>query len=368
MQIYQRYLSLYFLKYFINILMVVVTIFWLTQSIKLIELIALKGISIFDFLKITVLLLPPMLYIAIPVAIFIATLVLFNVLYNDRELAILSNSGLSKKNIIMPILKTAVLITIFHYIISFYLLPHSYREFKDLQNYFKNQFVSLLLEEKVFNAQSNNLTVYIDQRVNSNLFKGIFIFNSDNPDKPITIIAKSGYILKTDHGPEFLLYKGSHQEQNKITNTTSTVLFDEYKFQIKSNDSQLAQRIYDVNEMYIYELLDRLDSGKYDIERVVNAVQRTVWPLYDLAFVLCAASFMLGTYSRQGLGGKNLQAAITGIAFISLSLFANNLASKSFQSTILIFANVLFLILFSLMNLKSHQTILEIIYNKISKA
>lgn len=366
MQIYKRYVGSTFIKHFFNILLVVVTVFWLTQSIKLIELIAMKGISIAEFLQVTLLLLPPMLYIAIPIAVFISTLVLFNILYNDRELTILFNSGLSKASIIAPILKVTALITILHYIISFYLLPHSYREFKDLQNYFKNQFVSLLLVEKVFNVQSNDLTVYIDHRINNNLFDGIFIYNRHDPDKPVTIIAKSGYILNTENGPEFLLYKGSHQEENKITHTTSTGSFDEYRFHVASKVEPFAQRIYDVNEMYINELFAKLENGKFDIERVVNAAQRSVWPLYSLGFVLCAASFMLGTYNRKGLGGKNFQAAIVGIVFISLSLFANSLASQNFKSILLIFANLILLATFSIFNLSVGTMLLERLFKKFS--
>lgn len=345
MLIYQRYISLDFLKYFFNILLTVIIIFWLTQSLRLIELIAVKGISVTDFLKITVLLLPPMLYIAVPIASYIATLVLFNSLHNDRELTILNNSGLSRWQIIKPIAKVAACITILHYLVSFYFLPHSYREFKDLQDYFKNQFVSLLLEEKVFNTQSNNLTVYIDERINDTFFKGIFIYNNNNPQKPISIIAQSGHIIKTSKGPEFILYQGLHQEENKAANSTSSLIFEEYRFNIAPHANAPAVRFYDANEMYIDELLQKKEDGTYNSEYLVNANQRISWPLYSLAFVLAVSAFMVRGFDRRGLLSKNFISAIMGIVFIGLSLLSNSLAMKNHHLIPLMYLNIVLLFL-----------------------
>jgi lipopolysaccharide export system permease protein len=345
MLIYQRYISLDFLKYFFNILLTVIIIFWLTQSLRLIELIAVKGISVTDFLKITVLLLPPMLYIAVPIASFIATLVLFNSLHDDRELTILNSSGLSGWQIIKPIVRVAACIMILHYLVSFYFLPNSYREFKDLQDYFKNQFVSLLLEEKVFNTQSSNLTVYIDERINDTFFKGIFIYNNNNTQKPISIIAQSGHIIKTNKGPEFILYQGLHQEENKATDSTSTIIFDEYHFSIDPHASAPTVRFYDANEMYIDELLQKKEDGTYNAEHLVNANQRISWPLYSLAFVFTAAAFIVGGFDRRGLLNKNLISAIMGIVFIGLSLLSNSLAMKNHHLIPLMYLNIVILFL-----------------------
>lgn len=357
MLIFARYISIDFLKYFFNILLTVIIIFWLTQSLRLIELIAVKGVSIVDFLKITVLLLPPMLYIAVPIASFIAALILFNTLHDDRELTILNNSGLSRWQIIKPIVLVAGMIMIIHYMVSFYFLPKSYREFKDLQDYFKNQFASLLLEEKVFNTQSNNLTVYIDERINDTFFKGIFIYNNHTPQKPISIIAKSGHIIKSPKGPEFILYYGLHQEEDKIAKTTSTVLFDEYHFSIDPHINASAQRIFDANEMYIDELI-KLQDGRYNPEHLVNANQRISWPLYTLVFVYTAASFMVTGFSRRGLLKKNLLAVSVGVFFIGLSLLGNSLAMKNYQLIPIMYVNIILLFLVGLFNIMYQDNVL----------
>lgn len=353
MAVYFSYLSRTLLTYFLTILLVIVLIVWLTQSLKFIELITGKGISFTDFIMVTGLLIPPMVYAILPVALFISIIALFSHLTTDRELVVLKSSGFSNFQIARPVLFVSVIVIIMHFFVSFYLLPKSYREFKALHEHFKNKLVSFLLEEGVFNTQSNNLTVYIDEKINNNFFKGIFIYNSTNKDKPITIMSDSGHIIKTNEGPKFVLYNGTHQEFNTKNHNVSLISFDKYEFGLQEPDGNVAtNRIYDSNELFINELWEysRIESEKSNKSYLVNFHQRVIWPLYSVALSIVACGFMLGwRYNRNSIWVNNCIVGAVGILFVVLSLVINNLAMGNHFFVWIMYFNIMLCFLFGIL-------------------
>lgn len=349
MKIYFSYLARSLLTFFLTILFIIVLIVWLTQSLKFIELITGKGISFNDFLMVTGLLIPPMIYAVLPVAFFISIIALFSHLNNDKELVVLKTSGLSDFQIAKPVIFISLFVMVAHFLVSFYLLPKSYREFKELQEHFKNKLVTFLLEEGVFNTQSNNLTVYIEEKINDTYFKGIFIYNSENKEKPITIMADTGHIIKTNEGPKFILFNGTHQELNVKNNNVSLITFDKYEFGLKQYYAIPENRIYDSNEMYIGELWEQyqsLDSDKINKSYFVNLHQRIIWPVYSVVLSIVGSSFMLlGGYKRKNQWVKNASVAITGAVFIVLSLISNNLAMGHHSFVWAMYLNVILCLL-----------------------
>lgn len=313
----------------------------------------------FSFLKITAMLITPLSYIIIPIAILIASIMLINKLSHDRELVVLRNAGLSNTQIAKPIIIYALLVTIFNYAISLYFMPKSYREFKDMQEMFKNKYLSLFLEEGVFNSQINNLTVYIDEKTDDANFKGIFIYDNRKPDKPSTIMADSGSITRTTKGPEFLLKNGSQQEENKSSGNISLVFFDSYRFNLSLFTETSLIRSYDVNELYINQLFDAENlSDNIKHEFAVNAHQRLIWPMYTIVLVLLSLGMMLsGYYSRRNYTVKNLITAMVSGGAVILSLIFNNLALKHGVLIPLLYANCLFFMILGIKLLQRYEQI-----------
>jgi len=356
---YTKYIIQQVNAYFFSVLFILIAMVWLTQSLRLIDLITNKGIDIFSFLKITAMLITPLSYIIIPIAMLISTIMLASKLSHDRELVVLRNAGLSNFQIAKPIIIYATLITILNYSISLYFLPKSYREYKDMQEVFKNKYLSLFLEEGVFNTQINNITVYIDEKLSDTEFKGIFIYDNRNSEKPSTIMADSGLIRRTTSGPEFVLNQGSQQEENKKTGNISLVFFDNYRFNLSLFTESSLIRSYDVNELFVHQLFKAENvSDSVKQEYLVNANQRVIWPIYTLVLAILALGMMLsGYYSRRNQLIKNVVTAGVCSLAIVLSLAFNNLALKNFAMTPLIYLNCLVFLGFGIAALRRHNSI-----------
>src|ERR1700738_1434571 len=67
---------------------------WLAQSLRLIDLIVNRGLSIEIFLYLAALILPRFLDIVLPIGVFIAVLFTFNRLTGESELVVMRSAGL----------------------------------------------------------------------------------------------------------------------------------------------------------------------------------------------------------------------------------------------------------------------------------
>jgi len=78
---------------------------------------------------------------------------------SDSEIIVFKASGISNFNIMKPAINFSILCTIISFFIAFYFLPASYREFKDMQSFIKNNYASILLQEGVFSKPTKDLTI-----------------------------------------------------------------------------------------------------------------------------------------------------------------------------------------------------------------
>ena len=78
----------------ITIAAVLVSVIWLTQSLRFLDFIINRGLSVLAFLEITLLLMPSILPVTLPVAVLCAVIYTFNRLTIDRELVVMRSAGL----------------------------------------------------------------------------------------------------------------------------------------------------------------------------------------------------------------------------------------------------------------------------------
>ena len=148
---------------------------WLAQSLRLIDLIVNRGLSLGLFLYLAVLILPRFLDIVIPIAIFIAVLFTYNKLMAESEIVVMRAAGVSPIRLAYPALLLAAGATAVLFAFSAYLLPASNRAFKDLQFEIRNQFVSAVIQEGTFTPISENITVYVRNREPNGELSGLLV-------------------------------------------------------------------------------------------------------------------------------------------------------------------------------------------------
>src|SRR5215831_18282439 len=120
---------------------------WLTQSLRLVDLIVNRGLSVGVFVYLGMLTLPRFIDIVLPIGVFIAVLFTYHRLMAESEIVVMRAAGLSQYGLAKPALLLGLIAAAVLMSLSAYFLPAANRAFKDLQFEIRNKFVSAILQE-----------------------------------------------------------------------------------------------------------------------------------------------------------------------------------------------------------------------------
>jgi lipopolysaccharide export system permease protein len=305
---------------------------YLTQSLRLIDLIVNRGVSFATFLYMTLLMLPSFLVIVLPISLFSAVTFVYNRLTMESELVVMRAAGLSQWTLAAPALIIAFGVTIVGYSLTTYLMPAAFREFRELQLTIRNEYNSILLQEGVFNMISDGLTVFVRARTPDGQLRGILVHDERLPTRPITAMAETGAIVQTADGPRVLMENGNRQEVAKDTGKLSLLYFDRYTLDISSNQGSIESRWLEPRERYLSELFfptKGIDDVNNYYKLRAEGHQRLVSPLYALGFACIALALLLsGEFDRRGQARAVLTATLAVVLVETAGLGLSNVAAK----------------------------------------
>lgn len=341
---HQRYILRQLLGPFVLITVGLTAVIWLTQSLRFIDMIVNKGLSLSAFLYFSMLLLPTFLGVILPIALFSAILFTYNKLVIDSEVVSLRTAGLGPWSLAAPAISLAAFVCIIVYAINLYFIPASYREFKSRQFVARADFSSVLLQEGVYTNLIKDVTVFVRTRDSSGRLRGIFVHDSRVAEQPVTMMAERGALVKTEQGPRFVLLNGNRQEINKSRGQLSLLYFDSYALDLGQFAEDPTNRWREPRERYLHELFNP-DDG-YDDQRNLGkfwaeAHQRIVSPFYAFALTAIALTTLLGgQLNRRGQWRRILAGIATAFVFEAVGLGLVNAVSKTPSLAPLIYLNV----------------------------
>jgi len=305
---------------------------WLTQSLKFIKLIINRGVSLFSFLEFTVLLLPSFLLLILPIALFLAVLFTYNKLINDRELVVMRASGVSHLGLARPAIVLGLALSIIAYAISLYLMPVSFRSFKEMEFALRNDFSVLLLQEGAFTSVADDVTIYVRERNDDNELLGIMVHDNRDPEKPVTMMAERGVMVEKGGQPHVVMVKGDRQQLDRKTGNVTHLSFERWSFTVDWLSEKRDDRWREPNERFIGELFDPGDSAgerHYRNMFVAEGHNRLILPLYTLIFALIAVTGLLaGEFDKRGQTRRVLITVVFAVAVQSGAIGFANLATK----------------------------------------
>ncbi|MCA1909288.1 MAG: LPS export ABC transporter permease LptF [Magnetospirillum sp.] len=308
-------------------------VLWLTQSLRLIEMIVTQGISVGTFLLLTGMLMPSFLVVIIPIALFAVILFTYNKLNTDRELVVLRSAGLSNWALARPALILAAAATIVAYALSLWIIPKTVQNFRELQWTIRNDISNILLQEGSFNKFGNGLTIYIRARTSEGELLGILVHDRRNPAKPVTLMAEKGAMVFTDQGPRILMVNGNRQQLPEGTGQLSVLHFDSYTVDLNTAQGESGPRFRDARERSMVELFtaDPAEMGESDYRRAkVELHQRLTSPLYCMGYALIAlVTLLTASFDRRGQTVTILTAIGLMVATQAAALGLANLASSN---------------------------------------
>lgn len=347
MTILDKYVLKQIVVGFAVVLISMTVLVWLTQSLRMIDMIVTKGVSVGVFVRMTMLVLPNFIQILSPIALFAVTLFTFIRMQSDKEVMVMQAVGMSTIQIMRAPLIFAGILAIAGYFFSIFIIPMSNTNLRELQWKIRNDLSHLLLQEGQFNSFKNGLTLYVKERFPNGNVKGVFAYESKGKDKKqISILAaKSGTVFQEPGGVRVVFDAGTRHEYNPETKQFSILKFDKYTMSFADKNTGSGTRRTDVRELSLLQLWDAKQEDAVNMAQYrkhkVELVKRLLQPVYNFTFVFLAMFGILsGYYSRRGQTGRINFVVGSALVVQSLALAFENMAGKNLWFLILVFFNV----------------------------
>jgi len=304
----------------------------LTQSLQTLDLIVENRQSALTFFYITILALPQLIAIIMPLAVFMATLYALNRLNMDSEMVVAKASGFSPWQIASPVLRLGMFALMAHLILNLVVQPFAFSQMRGEILKVRTDIASQMVRAGEFVTPTVGLTVYAREIAPDGAMKDVIIYDTRDDSGATTHTAKSGYLTRGEESARLILKTGNVQ-QILEDGSLDLVAFDDYQIDLSdvmAMDSVLRKK---PSDLYLHELL-RPDSRvyanrKYRRELKAEGHNRLATPIYNLALVMLALCFMIrGEHQRLGYGRKIAFCAALGFV-IRLAGFGLASAAES---------------------------------------
>jgi len=293
---------------------------WLTQSLRLLDLVINRGQSAPTFLYLSILILPTLLVIILPIAYFASTLYTLSKLNSDSELVVMASAGFSRTQLAVPVLIAAAIVMSLTYLCALYLMPTGQRAMKDKVVDIRADIGTALLNEGTFNTPAKGLTVFIREIDADGRIRGVLVHDNRNPRHPITYLAESGQMAQTPAGARLIMVDGTVEQTSSKGARLTVVKFDRFVFDLDqfAGPTRVTDRA--ASERYLSELFSPDPNIRPGVRRAyfAEAHNRLSQPLYCIAFALIALA--AATRGRRARGATALRMTIAAVAAAGLRI------------------------------------------------
>ncbi|HTQ14124.1 MAG TPA: LPS export ABC transporter permease LptF [Rhizomicrobium sp.] len=307
---------------------------WLSQSLRLLDLVINRGQSAPTFVYLTLLILPGLLVIILPLSYFAGTLYGLHRLNSESELVVMQAAGYSQRQLALPVMALAVITMALVWLCNLYLMPLSQRTMKDAVLDIRADIGAAILNEGDFNTPINGLTVFIRELGSDGNIKGILVHDSRDARAPTTYIAQSGLLVQTPLGARLIMKDGTIEQASGEGAKLSVLKFKSYVFDLDQFGGKQTEENLETSERYLTDLFwpqpnAKLTKRTRDIY-LAEGHNRLSAPFYCIAFGLIAMAAV--TRGRRGRGAYALRltaAAIAAAALRLLGYVAQGMASRN---------------------------------------
>lgn len=293
-------------------------VIWLTQSLHLLDLVINRGQSAPTFFYLSLLIIPYLLVLILPIAFFAGTLVALNRMNSESELVVMASAGYSRLQMIIPVFVAALLVMAVSYASGLYLMPMGQRALKDKVIDIRADIGSALLNEGAFNTPTKGLTVFIRRIGTNGHLRGILVHDSRNLKNQQTYLAQTGQLVQTPEGVRLVMEHGTIEQSLRGGAQLSMLQFDRYVFDLDQFSSPAKVNERAANEMFLHDLLhpDAKLRPRTQKTYIAEAHNRLTQPLYCLAFAFIALTAVVRGRRRRGAMALRL----TGATVLAVAL------------------------------------------------
>jgi lipopolysaccharide export system permease protein len=278
---------------------------WLSQSLRLLDLVINRGQSAPTFVYLTILLLPSLLVIILPVAFFAGALYGLHKLNSDSELVVMSACGYSRRQLAAPILIAAAAAMLATYSCSLFFMPLGQRTMKNEVMNIRADIGAAILTEGAFNTPAEGLTVFMRELSPDGRIRGILVHDNRDLTRPTTYLAESGVLADTMAGARLIMMDGTIEQTASGGGKLSVLKFKRYVFDLDQFAGQQQAGELEASDRFLNELFWPVLKGPLKNKNFLHILaaeghNRLAAPLYCLTFAFIALATVTGGRRQRG--------------------------------------------------------------------
>jgi lipopolysaccharide export system permease protein len=305
----------------------------LSQSLAGLDLLVNQRQGGLAFLKITLLYMPQLINMILPVALFVAALVALNRLHTEQEIVVCFAGGMSRWRVISPAMRLAAVVTLVALLLNLFVQPLAFRELRQALFEVRTDLASTLVREGEFTEPAPGLTVYAQQVDGAGNLRNLFIYQVKPDGSDTTYMAQSGYIGKRNGEAVLILKNGSTQELSN-RGVLNYLTWNEFPFELGTLTDPTELVHYKPSDRWLHELffpdLKQTWEQRNRLGLLAEGHARLATPLYNIAFMAMALSAIIGGgFSRLGYARRIATTSATAafvriLGFLALSASEDN--------------------------------------------
>ncbi len=347
MKTYIKFLIITYLKSFINVFLIMLSLVFILNILKEIEFFSEKNVSSIYPLYLSLMSSPTIVFEMFPFIFLISTQFFFIKLFNNNEINIFKYSGLKNLNIIK-------ILSVLSFALGIFIITIFYNLSSNLQSYYleiKNQYSKDNSYLAVINKNGLWIKDIVDDKVsiiNSSLIENNFLRETiistfDKNYNPIRNIKSDKIDIKNK---KWIIHDASIFEENINKN--------EELFEFKTNfNLKIIESLFsNLSSLSILDLIDLRNNYKslnysiVDVEMQLNKV--LTYPVYLLLMTIFSAIIMFNTKRYKSTTLKIIIGLFFSVIIYYVSNFFNVMGST--EKIPILFAIWTPLIILSLIN------------------
>lgn len=332
-----RYLLSQMLTLFGFFALVLISVYWINRAVRLFEQLLGDGQTALVVLEFTVLTLPMVISVVLPVAAFAAAAYGANRMSGESELVALRAAGLSPWRLARPVAVFGVIVALMVAMLVHALVPMARARLADRQAELAQDITARFLRPGEFQYPGRGLTLFIRDMAADGRLLDLFLDDARDPARQTTYTARETLVVRGAHGPVLVMLDGMTQtlRRGEADAPTLTVTrFEEFSYDLGALVGAGSERGRDLRDYGTRALL-RSDpamlaaTGATPDQARVTAHERLAQPLMaPIAAMLGFATLLIGGYSRFGVWRQVLFATLGLIVVQMLSNVAANAAGR----------------------------------------
>ena len=331
---FDRYLLSQLLALFGFFSLLLVAVYWINRAVGLFDQLIADGQSALVFVEFSLLTLPNVIRLVLPISAFAATVYVTNRLTNESELVVMQATGFSAFRLARPVVYFGLCVGLMMAILTHVLVPASRATLAERSAEISKDVTSRYLRDGQFMHPADDVALYIREITETGELRDLYLSDARAPERTMTYTARRALLARGEAGTKLLMFDGMTQSLTTGTGRLAVTRFTDVTYDLSGILAVDGPGGRTLDELSTVELLRPSPQtlAELNVPRAVlleEGHSRIAQPLLPLATALIGFSaLLLGAFSRFGLWRQIIGAVVLLVVVQLINTQATGMAVK----------------------------------------